>query len=151
MQGNKIVIKKTIYHWALLFFVSMMMLGCAGSALQGYQTGSEEENAIKATLLSYEKAWNDHNPSEILALLHEEFVVFTGRDRRIVYSKARYAFDLRNIMRRHRYLNFSQLTIWVKDSKAIVYAPMLVDGRPVRNKFHMIRENGTWLFLDSEF
>ncbi|MDY6879347.1 MAG: nuclear transport factor 2 family protein [Desulfatiglans sp.] len=129
----------------------MIQAGCAGSPLEGYETGAEEEQAIRKALASYEKAWNAHDPSKLLDLLHEDFVIFAGSDRRIVYTKARYAFELRDIMRKYRYVNLGEVTVWVKGPKAIVYAPMQVDGKPVTNRFHMIRENGTWLFLDSEF
>ena len=151
MRADGIVIRKTIYQRTLLFSLSIILLGCVGSTLKGYKEGSSEEHAIRAALLSYEQAWNSHDAPGLLELLHEEFVIFAGRDRRILYSKARYAFHLRDIMRRYRYLSFAKPTIWVKDNRAIVYAPMLVDGRPVSNRFHMIRKNGMWLFQDSEF
>jgi len=135
--------------WAL-FFLSCLIC-CVGTDLGGDQAKSPEGNEIKALLDKYQSAWNQHDPQGLLALLHNDFVIFAGSERRIVYTKRQYAFDLRDIMRRYRYLTLAKPAIWLKGHKATVVVHMLVDARRIRNTFHMIRENDRWFFLDSEF
>jgi hypothetical protein len=134
--------------WGL--FLLICLTCCAVTDLSKDQAKSLEVTEIKALLGKYESAWNQHDQQGLLALLHDEFVIFGGSGRRIVYTKKRYAFDLRHIMRRDRYLMFAEPAIWIKGDKATVVVYMLVDGRRIRNTFHMIRENDRWLFLDSE-
>ena len=55
-------------------------------------------------------------------------------------------FYFYDIMRKCRYVNVGEVSVWVKGAKAIVYAPMQVEGKSVSNRFHVSRENGTWLF-----
>lgn len=134
-----------------LFLISVILFGCAGTSLKDYESKSLEEEEIKNLLNAYESAWNEHNPSKFLALLHEKFVIWAGSERRIVYTKKKYAFMLRDRMREYRVLRLGKPTIWVKDDKATVFLPMSVDGRNIGNKFYMIRINGNWFFLSSEF
>ena len=132
------------------FFLLFCLECCAVTDLREDQAKSLEVSEIKALLGKYESAWNQHDQQGLLELLHDEFVIFAGSGRRIVYTKKRYAFDLRHIMRRDRYLLFAEPAIWIKGDKATVVVYMLVDGRRIRNTFHMIRENDRWFFLDSE-
>ena len=134
--------------WGL--FLLICLTCCAVTDLSKDQAKSLEVTEIKALLGKYESAWNRHDQQGLLALLHDEFVIFGGSGRKIVYTKKRYAFDLRHIMRRDRYLMFAEPAIWTKGDKATVVVYMLVDGRRIRNTFHMIRENDRWFFLDSE-
>ena len=133
------------------FFLLLCLECCAATDLRKDEVKSLEVDEIKALLDKYESAWNRHDQQDLLALLHDEFVIFSGRGRRIVYTKKQYAFDLSHIMRRNRYLTFTQPAIWTKGDKATVMVYMLVDGRRFRSTFHMIREADRWLFLDSEF
>ena len=134
-----------------LFSISLILLGCAGASLSDYEAKSLEEEEIKNLLNAYESAWNEHNSSGFLALLHEEFVIWAGSERRIVYTKKKYAFMLRDRMREYRVLRLGKPEIWVKDDKATVFLPMSVDGRNIRNKLYLIRVNSKWFFLSSEF
>ena len=86
-----------------------------------------------------------------MTLLHEDFIVWERGRRRIVYSRAQYAYWLRDIMRRQRYIKIVTPALWVEKDRATVHAGMLVDGRSTHNIFHLIRENGRWLIIDSEF
>jgi hypothetical protein len=124
---------------------------CAITDLREDQVKSSAVNEIKSLLSKYESAWNMHDQSSLLSLLHSEFVIFSGNGKRIVYTKKRYAFDLKHIMRRNRYLKIAEPAIWTNGNEATVVVYMLVDGRRIRNTFHMIRENDKWFFLDSEF
>jgi hypothetical protein len=133
------------------FFLLICLECCAVTDLREDQAKSLEVSEIKALLGKYESAWNQHNQQSLLALLHDEFVIFSGSGRRIAYTKKRYAFDLSHIMRRNRYLMFAEPAIWTKGDKATVVVHMIVDGRRIRNTFHMIRENDRWFILDSEF
>ena len=133
------------------FFLLVCLECCAVTDLREDQAKSLEVNEIKALLGKYEIAWNQHDQQGLLALLHDDFVIFAGRERRIVYTKKRYAFDLKHIMRRHRYVEVTEPAIWTKGDKTTVILYMLVDGRRIRNTFHMIRENDRWFFLDSNF
>ena len=141
------------YEKILLFVLSIfvILLGCAGTTLKDYKVKSLEEEKIKAALSAYESAWNEHNSAKFLALLHEKFVIWAGSERRIVYTKKKYAFMLRDRMREYRVLRLGKPAIWIKDNKATVFLPLSVDGRNIRNKFHLIRKNGEWFFLSSEF
>jgi hypothetical protein len=130
--------------------ITVLLLGCATTP-KDYGLHPSEEAAIRVALLNYESAWNKHDETGLLALLHEEFVIWAGSQRRIVYTKKEYAFDLGDIMRRYRYLSLGKPAIWIKGNHATVLVPMSVDGRNTRNTFHMVREGDTWLFLDSEF
>ena len=134
-----------------LFSTSVILFGCAGSSLKDYEAQSLEEEEIKTLLYAYESAWNEHNSSRFLALLHEKFVIWAGSERRIVYTKKKYAFMLKDRMREYRILRLGKPAIWIKDNKATVFLPMSVDGRNIRNKFYLIRINGKWFFLSSEF
>jgi hypothetical protein len=142
MQGK-------FFFWG--FFLLICLECCAVTDLREDRAKSIEVSEIKALLGKYESAWNQHDQQGLLALLHDEFVIFAGSGRRIVYTKQRYAFDLSHIMRRNRYLMFAKPAIWTKGDKATVVVHMLVDDRRISNTFHMIRENDRWFFLDSEF
>ena len=137
----------------LLFglFMLICFACCAVTDLREGQANSFEVSEIKALLGKYESAWNQHDQQGLLALLHDEFVIFASSGRKIVYTKKQYAFDLKYIMRRYRYLIFAKPAIWTKGDEATVVVHMLVDSRRIRNTFHMIRENDKWFFLDSEF
>ena len=134
-----------------LFSISVILFGCAGTSLEDYETRSLEEEEIKNLLNAYESAWNEHNSSKLLALLHEKFVIWAENERSIVSTKKKYAFMLRDRMREYRVLRLGKPAIWTKDDKATVVLAMSVDGRNIRNKFYLIRVNGNWLFLSSEF
>ena len=135
----------------LAFFFLICFICCAVTDLKEEQANSLEVREIKTLLSKYESAWNQHDQKGLLALLHDEFVIFAGSERRIVYTKKQYAFDLRDIMRRYRYLTLAKPAIWAKADKATVVVHMLLDGRSIRNTFHVVRENDRWFFLDSEF
>ena len=119
--------------------------------MKDYKVKSLEEVEIKVVLSAYESAWNEHNTSRLLALLHEEFVIWAGSERRIVYAKREYAFVLRDRMRKYRVLRLGKPAMSIIDNKATVFLPMSVDGRNIRNTFHLLRKNGRWFFLSSEF
>lgn len=110
-----------------------------------------DDEAIRSVLSAYEEAWNRHDSRSLLALLHEDFILWESGRRRIVYSRTQYAFWLRDIMRRHRYIEIVTPSIWVRNDSATVHSGMLVDGRSTNNIFHLIRENGGWFIIDSEF
>ena len=134
-----------------LFSISIIFLGCAGTTLKDYKVRSLEEAKIKAVLSAYESAWNEHDSVGFLALLHEEFVIWAGSERSIVYARREYAFVLRDRMRKYRVLRLGKPAMSIIDDKATVFLPMSVDGRNIRNTFHLIRKNGEWFFLSSEF
>ena len=68
------------------FFLLICLTCCAVTDLSKDQAKSLELNEIKALLGKYESAWNQHDQQGLLALLHDEFVIFAGSGRRIVYT-----------------------------------------------------------------
>lgn len=132
--------------------VSLFFVGCAGVDRAPVRPDSPKAAAINHVLKAYESAWNQHNATRLLGLLDKGFVVWAGYERRIVYTKGTYALDLKEIMRRNRYITLVNPVIWIKGDKATVTLDMLVDGRTVQNRFHLVRKpGGEWLFLDSEW
>lgn len=135
-----------------VLLLPLLFFGCAEIGMAPVQPDSPKAAAINRVLQAYESAWNQHNRTRLLGLLDKDFVVWAGYERRIVYTKGKYALDLEEIMRRNRYITLVDPVIWVKGDKATVTLTMLVDGRTVQNRFHLIRnKRGGWLFLDSEW
>jgi len=89
----------------LLIFsaICFALFGCAGETRKAYKAQPPEQEAIKASLAAFEKAWNMNNESELLHLLHDDFTVWEKGRRRILYSKSKFAFYLRDIMRNDRF------------------------------------------------
>jgi hypothetical protein len=127
------------------------LFGCAGETLKASKAASPEREAIKASLVAFEEAWNMHDESELLHLLHDDFIVWEKGRRRILYSKSKFAFYLRDIMRNYRYLGFGRPAMWLKSDRATVRVPMSIDGRPSTSIFTLIKEEDKWFFLDWEF
>jgi hypothetical protein len=146
---------KTILHIiAPLLFLSancFALLGCAGETLKANEVASPDREAIKASLAAFEKAWNTHDESELLRLLHDDFIVWEKGRRRILYSKSKFAFYLRDIMRNQRYLSLGRPAIWLKGDQATVYVSMSIDARPATSTFSLIKEENKWLFLEWEY
>ncbi len=146
---------KTIFHiTAPLLILSALcfaLFGCAGGPRKAYKVASPDQEAIKASLVAFEKAWNTHDESALLHLLHDDFIVWEKGRRRILYSKSKLAFYLRDIMRDQRYLRLGRPAIWLKSDKATVRVPMSIDGRPKTSIFSLIKEENKWLFLEWEY
>jgi hypothetical protein len=134
-----------------LFFVLIVVCGCAGSAMQDQQAGASETEDIAAALKDFESAWNKHDEEAVLELLDEEFIIWAGGTRIIQYTKGSYAFRLRDIMIEYRYIKLGRPAVWLKGETATVSVPMSIDARNVRSTFRLKRENDRWLFLDWEF
>jgi hypothetical protein len=139
--------EKSVLLW--MWMVGMVLVGCAtGQWLKDYQPASENEAQIKKLLLAYEDAWNHHDKEALLPLLDDEFVILTGSSRRIVFSKSNYAFELRNIMRRYRYISLGIPNIWLEENAATVSLMMVVDGRIGRTLFRLIKDEASWYFIE---
>jgi hypothetical protein len=131
--------------------VCFFLFGCAGGTLSEYKPESPEHEAIKAKLVAFENAWNKHDESELLGLLHDDFIVWEKGRRSILYSKKTLAFNLRYMMRNYRHISLGKPAMWLKSHKATVRVPMSVDGRPATSIFSLIKEENKWLFLEWEF
>ena len=116
------------------------LFGCAGGTLNEYKPESPEHEAIKATLVAFENAWNKHDQSELLDLLHDDFIVWEKGRKSILYSKSKFAFNLRDIMREYRHFSLGRPAMWLKSNKATVRVPMQSYGRPSTSIFSLIKE-----------
>ena len=125
-----------------------LFLSCAGGSLQGYKPGSPEEETIKTLLLAYEEAWNNQDKRGLIILLHDDFVIRVGKKRIIIFSKNTYAFQIRDIWLRYRYLSFGTPKIWKNNDRASVHLSMSIDGRVITSMFRLIREDDEWLILE---
>jgi hypothetical protein len=143
---------KLIIQVASLLLASLLVSTCGGS-LSDHPPGSSEEEDIKAVLLTYEQAWNDHSQSALAPLLDEGFVIWYWMDgeRKLVATKGSYFFWLRDLFIRYRYLTFGKPEIWLKHDRATVYVPMTVDAHAVRGTFRLIKRGGKWLIQEVEF
>jgi len=133
--------------------LASLLISTCGGTLRDHQTGSSEEQDIRAVLLSYEQAWNKHAESELASLLDEEFIIWlwTRGERKLVATKGSYVFWLRDLFIRYRYLTFGKPEIWLRDDRATVYVPMTVDARAVRGTFRLVKRSGKWLIQEFEF
>jgi hypothetical protein len=121
------------------------LFGCAGGTLNEYKPESPEHEAIKATLVAFENAWNKHDE------LHDDFIIWEKGRRSILYSKSKFVFNLRDIMREYRHFSLGKPAMWLKRHKATVLVPMQSYGRPSTSIFSLIKEENKWLFLEWEF
>jgi hypothetical protein len=134
----------------VLLSLVILLPCCAGITLKDYEPKSQEEESIKSTLLAYEKAWNNQSKAELLPLLHEDFVIWAGKKRRIIFTKARYAFYLRDIFVRYRYLTFGSPTLGVREEQATAHLPVSIDGRTYQSTFRLVKQTGRWFILEWE-
>jgi ketosteroid isomerase-like protein len=141
-----------VYQWLFLLAV-VAIIGCTAT-LRNYQPKSVDEAAIKAVLVDYEKAINNHDVAGILSVMNEKAEITTGMDRRIV-SKEEYAEILPQ-----RFTYISGVTagtpeIVIKEKHAIVKFPLEIHmkDKSVTNPaiYLMIRENNNWLILKTEY
>jgi hypothetical protein len=135
----------------VLAFSCSVLLGCAAETMKTSESESPERDHIRSRLVAFEKAWNIHSGPELLHLLHDDFIVWEKGRRHILYSKSKFAFYLRDIMRNNRYLKFGRPAMWLKSDKATVRVPMSIDGRPATSIFSLIKVKNKWFFLDWEF
>jgi hypothetical protein len=137
---------------SFVVLVSLIIAACGG-ALKDHPAGSSEEQDIKAVILAYEQAWNDHSQSALAPLLDEGFILWlwVRGERQLFATKGSYVFWLRDLFIRYRYLAFGKPEIWLKDDRATVYVPMTVDARAVQGTLRLIKRSGKWLIQEFEF
>jgi len=145
------IILRIIVPLLILSATCFALFGCVGETPKAYKAESPEQEAIKASLAAFEEAWNMHDESKLLHLLHDDFIVWEKGRRRILYSKSKFAFYLRDIMRHDRYLTLGRPAMWLESDKATVRVPMSIDGRTTTSIFSLIKAENKWFFLDWEF
>lgn len=131
----------------------VFLIGCAAT-LQNYQPKSIEEAAIKALLVDYEKAINNHDVAGILSVFDEKAVITTGMKRKIV-SKKEYAEILPQRFTYIEGVTAGTPEIAMYQEQAIVKFPLeihMVD-KSVTNPatYLMVRKNNSWLILKTEY
>ena len=136
----------------LSLIVVFLIPGCTG-ALGVQEIRSREVGEIETLLQAYEDAWNNHDQGKLLPLLDKEFImwVWVGGERKLILRKETYAFYLRDLLVKYRYVKFGEPTIWIKDDQGTASLSMSVDGRNVRGIFRLIRKQDKWLMLEWEF
>jgi len=152
-QEVRILIDRQLVKVLLSLLLCAFILGCVVAYIKDYTPKSPEEGAVKTALIAFETAWNMQEEKAILALLDEDFVVWvwSGSNRRLVFTKGTFGFRLWITFVRWRYLSLGMPEIWIKGTEATAYLPMSVDGRGMRSTFRFINREGTWLILEWEF
>ena len=142
-------VHKTISCFLFLF---LFIVGCAGMTLEDFEPTSSDEAAIQEILLTFQNAWNQQNKDELLRLLDEDFIIWEGKEgsRKILLSKARFGFFIRDLWRRIRFINMGKPTFWFDGSKVTVFMPISMDGKNLRTRFRLNKKKGSWLLSDWE-
>lgn len=137
---------------AFSLLLPALLVACAGVTLKDYEPSSPDESAIKEMLLTFQDAWNQQAKEDLLALLDDDFILWQGseRERKILLTKARYGFYIRDLWRRIRFINLGKPTIWFDGAKASVFLAMSIDGKNIRTIFRLIKKNDRWWLLDWE-
>jgi hypothetical protein len=130
----------------------VLLVACAGVTLEEYEPSSPDESAIKEILLTLQDAWNQQAKEDLLALLDDDFILWQGSEgeRKILLTKARYGFYLRDLWRNIRFIKLGKPTFWFEDTKASVFLAMSIDGRNIRTIFRLIKKSDRWRLLDWE-
>jgi hypothetical protein len=144
---------KWMLRTAMVSFLPLVLLSCAGRTINDYLPNSSQEEEIKAALIAFETAWNTHEEKAVLALLDDDFIMWVGSkdSRKIVFSKGTFGFSLRDILIKRRDLSLGMPEILVKDGEATARMAMLLDARGMRTTFRLINRGGAWLILEWEF
>lgn len=141
-----------IFRNTLCLFLPAILVACAGMTLQEYKPSSPDESAIQKTLLTFQDAWNQQAKEDLLALLDDDFILWQNneRGRKILLTKSRYGFFIRDLWRTIRFIKLGTPTFWFEDSKASVFMAMSIDGKNTQTIFRFIEKNGQWWLLDWE-
>jgi hypothetical protein len=70
---------KWMLRIAMVLFLPLVLVYCAGRTINDYIPNSSQEEEIKAALIAFETAWNTHEEKAVLALLDDEFIMWVGR------------------------------------------------------------------------
>ena len=137
---------------AFRLLLPVFLVACAGMTLKDYEPSSPDESAIKEILLTFQDAWNQQAKEDMLALFDDDFILWQGseRDRKILLTKSRYDFFIRDLWRRIRFINLGKPTFWFDGSKASVSMAMSMDGKNIRTIFRFTFRNDRWWLLDWE-
>lgn len=136
----------------LILFISSLVSACAATK-HLRETIYPDREAIKALLITYQDAWNKHDPDEYMALFHNEAKIMTGTGRRFISKEEYY------LLIPKRFVDFPALKI-----KGEPEIEIERDGAEVRffatfppedkkgslQTLHLVREGGNWLILRQE-
>jgi hypothetical protein len=138
---------------AFRFLLPALLVACAGvMTLKDYEPSSPDESTIKEILLEFQDAWNQQAKEDLLALLDDDFILWQGneKERKILLTKARYGFYIRDLWRNIRFINLGKPSFWFDGAKASVFMAMSIDGKNIRTIFRLIKRNDRWWLLDWE-
>jgi hypothetical protein len=137
---------------AFSLVLPVFLVACAGVTLKDYEPSSPDESAVKEMLLTFQNAWNQQAKEDLLALLDDDFILWQGseRERKILLTKARYGFYIRDLWRKIRFIHLGTPTFWFDGAKASALLAMSMDGKNIRTIFRLIKKNDRWWLLDWE-
>jgi hypothetical protein len=132
--------------------IGVLIIGCAAPSLREYRVEHPQEEGIRSALIAFEAAWNTRDEPALLDLLDDDFTfwVWSGGNRRIVFRKGTFGFELGDLFVDWRYVGFGKPDILIKNDRAAAYVAVIVDGRGYRSTFRFIKRDDRWLVLELE-
>jgi hypothetical protein len=136
----------------LILFISSLVSACA-AIKHVRETIYPDREAIKALLITYQDAWNKHDPDEYMALFHNEAKIMTGTERRFVSKEEYY------LLIPKRFVDFPTLKIKgepeieiERDAAEVKFIASFppTDKEGSLHTLHLVREGGHWLILKQE-
>jgi hypothetical protein len=136
----------------LILFISSLVGACIATK-HVKETLYPDREAINALLITYQDAWNKHDPDNYMALFHNEAKIMTGAERRFVSKGEYYVLILK------RFVDFPTMKIKgepeveiERDAAAVRFIASFppADKEGSLHTLHLVRAGGHWLILKQE-
>jgi hypothetical protein len=136
----------------LILFISLQVGACAATK-HVRETIYPDREAIKALLIAYQDAWNEHDPDNYMALFHNEAKIMKGTERRFVSKEEYY------LLIPQRFVDFPTMKIKgepeieiERDAAAVRFIASFppTDKEGSLHTLHLVRAGGHWLILKQE-
>jgi ketosteroid isomerase-like protein len=114
---------------------------------------SENEEAIKAVLQQFEKAYNAKDAKAAVSVFHPNARIKTGGSRGSYVSRQEYEKRLPERMGKLGPLTYEDIEIVIKENIATIEAIILFtqSGKRIKTKYIMVLEQGKWLITDQDY
>lgn len=135
-----------------LLFAALFLFGFDGKVLlSDYKANNAEEEEIIATLIDYQKAYNENDKEKLLSFFREDAKLTPCGESWSQVSKDDYATRFPDKWKSYPKYEFYNPEILISGNKAKVKSGLESGGWSVYYEINMIKENGKWLIQETSF
>lgn len=137
----------------MLVFSLVFAVSGYAETLQDYKARSQDEEAIKTLLLSWQNSGNKGDVAGVLSKLTDDFQIHhdIGGSRDQIENKKQYGEGLPARMKRNPTVIIGTPEIEIKEDTATVRAVLDTTRRDLKTTFYLQRANGEWLISKIEY